>query len=184
MDSPKLSILIPTLEARSIQHTALRDSLYKQGLDGVEVLSFQNKGEKSIGYFRNTLLEWAKGQYVCFIDDDDMVSSDYIPKTLKALESNPTNLSLRGVITWKGEKPEIFEHSIKYNCYRTTENYIKYERYPNHLNVIRADIAKKFLFPDKSFSEDTEWATQVFNSGLLKQEVFIEDVLYHYKFNK
>ena len=79
---------------------------------------------------------------------------------------------------------KIFEHSIDYKEYKTNPPTfaITYERYPNHLNVIKTDIAKQFKFPEISFGEDTSFATQVFKSGLLKTEGYIGDVIYHYKY--
>jgi hypothetical protein len=89
---------------------------------------------------------------------------------------------LRGIITFDGETPELFEHSIKYKEYKTVDNPVKYERYPNHLNCIKSSIAKQFKFPEINHGEDTDWATQIFNSGLIKTEHYIDSVMYHYNF--
>ena len=179
----KLSILIPTLTDRIESFNKLYHSLNTQANDEVEILTLSDSGEATIGTKRNLLLEAAKGDYVCFVDDDDFVSSDYVETLLKAIESEPDCVSLRGVITWKGENPEIFEHSITYHAYHTNENRVasvKYERYPNHLNCIKASIAKQFTFPEWNHGEDTDWATQIYNSGKLLTEVRIDKVLYHY----
>lgn len=174
-----LSILIPTIPERALMFNKLYAELCRQGFGkGVELLSCDENW--SIGAKRNYLLDKAKGEYLCFIDDDDMVASDYIDTLLKALESKPDCVSLRGVITWDGNNPELFEHSIKYKAYVTTTNPIKYERYPNHLNAIKSSIAKQFKFPEINHGEDTDWATQIHNSGMLKKEVYIDKVLYHY----
>lgn len=180
----KLSILIPTLTDRTESFNKIYHQLNTQANDEVEIVSLVDSGELNIGAKRNILLERAKGDYVCFADDDDEVSSDYVETLLNAIESSPDCVSLRGVITWKGKNPEIFEHSIKYDAYNTTDNTIKYERYPNHLNCIKSSIAKRFKFPETSFGEDTDWATQVKNSGLLKKEIFVDKVLYHYLYTK
>lgn len=140
------------------------------------------KGPESIGEKRNKLLDRALGKYLCFIDSDDWVSNDYVSVVMRAIQSDPDCLSLRGIYTTDGQNPEVFEHSLKYSAWRTTNNTIKYERYPNHLNVIKSDIAKRFRFPDKNFGEDHDWSTLVYKSGLLKTEVYIDQVLYHYKY--
>ena len=180
----KLSILIPSLTDRAEQKDKLVAHLEKQCTPDVEVRELVDSGELTIGAKRNILLESALGEYVCFVDDDDRVSMDYIPTLLKAIESKPDCVSLRGVITWKGENPEIFEHSIRYDEYKTTDNAIRYERYPNHLNCIKAEIAKQFKFPETSFGEDTDFATQIKKSGLLKKEIFVDKILYHYLYTK
>lgn len=185
----KLSILIPTIERRKDLLTKLLTEINYQcesysGLVEVNINRCEPQ-EQTIGEKRNWLLQTARGEYVCFVDDDDTISSTYIQDIMEGLKSNPDCLSLRGVITWDGANPELFEHSIKYNSYITHTlpvNGIKYERYPNHLNVIKASIAKQFKFPELNHGEDTDWATQLRDSGLLKKEVYIDRVLYHYQF--
>jgi len=41
----------------------------------------------TIGAKRNQLLHRAKGDYVAFVDDDDLVSSDYVNKVLSAVST-------------------------------------------------------------------------------------------------
>ena len=182
----KLSILICTIPSREESLNRLLDEIQKQvdanSSNNIIELWYDFNPTKLIGDKRNDLIELAQGDYVCFIDDDDMISQDYIETLLKGIETNPDCISLRGVITWNGERPEIFEHSIKYNEYKTTENQIKYERYPNHLNCIKASIAKQFKFPSSNFGEDTDWATKLHKSGLLKKEYYTDKILYHYLF--
>ena len=182
----KLSILILTIEKRKLY---LKDLLYTLKMqvktDDVEVLINYNENT-SIGRKRNQLLEQAKGEYVCFFDDDDMPSNDYIETLLKAIETNPDCVSLRGIMTTNGSNPEIFEHSIRYKKYKTNEKAkypeVKYERYPNHISCIKSSIAKQFKFPEINHGEDTDFATQIFKSGLLKKEFYVDSVLYYYKY--
>lgn len=183
-----LSILIPTLPDRAASFNNLFFELNFQiemqnafGL--VEIITDDSdKNIKSIGKKRNDLLSRANGEYICFIDDDDKVANNYIRLLLKALLNKPDCVSLKGVITTDGQMPRVFEHSIKYTEYKTTHNLVTYERYPNHLNTIKSSIAKQFKFPEINFGEDTDWATQIKDSGLLKKEVHIDEILYYYQF--
>ena len=183
----KLSILIPTLSSRANECMRLVDILLDQieraELFGiVEVVTLYDSGEKTIGTKRNELIQMSKGEYVCFIDDDDEITTNYIDLIMEGIYKRVDCCSLRGVITWDGVKPEVFEHSIKYENYTTTENPIKYERYPNHLNCIRKSIAYDFKFPEINHGEDTDWASQIKRSGRIKTEHYIDNVIYHYKF--
>ena|SRR3990167_6594986 len=183
-----LSILIPSIISRAKELNSLRMELDRQiitaeAIGKVEVITHIDNGEMSIGKKRNELLQKAKGNYVSFFDDDDTPASTYISKILDCIKTGCDNCSMTGVITWDGERPELFEHSIKYNAYKTNETgAIKYERYPNHLNVIKSKIAKQFSFPEINHGEDTDFATQIFNSGLLKKETKIDGILYHYNY--
>ena len=78
--------------------------------------------------------------------------------------------------------PEFFEHSIRYKSYSTTDNIIKYERFPNHLNCIKKSIANQITYPEINHGEDTDFAHKLYASGLIKTEHYIDNVLYHYKF--
>lgn len=161
---------------------SLIEELERQQRTNVEL--FWDRSEiKTIGQKRNDLMKKAQGEYSCFIDDDDLISEDYIQEIVKGCKSGKDCISLRGVITWDGGRPETFEHSIKYESYKTNVvGDVKYERYPNHLNAIKTSIAKQFVFPEINHGEDSDWATQIRNSGLLKTEYYIDKVLYHYQF--
>ena len=186
MDSQiKLSILIPTIESR---HEMLLD-LVDRLLDQADELGVTNQleiiplhGTETIGEKRNMLLEMAEGRYICFFDDDDTPSDTYIRNVFEGIAMDKDCISLRGVITFDGENPSIFEHSIKYTAYKETDNDVRYERYPNHLNAIKSDIAKQFKFPSSNFGEDKAWADLIFESGLIRSEHFVNEVIYHYNF--
>lgn len=187
MSEPLLSILICTLPKREYMFRELVVFLSSQVIDfdegAIEIL-FDDSEVDSIGEKRNRLMGRAKGKWLCAIDDDDKVSSNYIKLLLEATESDCDCASLKGEITIDGGIPEIFEHSIKYNEWKTNPkgSDIRHERFPNHLNLVKASIAKQFQFPEKNFSEDFDWSTELHNSGLLRIEHYIPDVIYFYNF--
>lgn len=179
-----LSILIPTIKKRKLVFNRLMTELVRQIGDlPIEIIHTDEEPPVTIGTKRNKLLSLAKGKYVCFFDDDDYPTEDYIPTIFEGIIKDVDCVYLRGVMTTNGKNPEIFEHSIKYNLYKTTGNEIKYERFPNHLNTIRASIAKQFKFPESNWGEDTQWATLVFQSGLIKTEHYSDKILYQYLYN-
>lgn len=188
MSKPKLSILIchqPDKPERVKFLSRLKQIVWPQLQLDAEMIIHDGIG-MSIGQKRNELLQDAEGEYVCFIDDDDIVSDNYVELLMEGINKEVDCCSLKGIITEDGKNPLIFEHSLKYGAYRTVTDspvdQVRYERYPNHLNCIRTDIAKQFRFPETNHGEDTDWATQIHKSGLLKTEHYIPEVIYYYEY--
>ncbi len=201
---PKLSILIPTTPDRckfiiqlkaqfNHQLTFVKDEMhfldvnihyhyYTFGDHGVEIIYYEDNKVYSIGYKRNMLLNISHGEYTAFIDSDDRISENYFDLIFEGIEKGVDCCSLKGIITENGNNPLVFEHSIKYKEYLTNSqgHEVRYERYPNHLNCIKASIAKRFKFPEVNHGEDTDWATQIFKSGLIKTEHYIPEIIYYY----
>ena len=182
----RLSVLICTMVKRKALFDVLMVELSRQieyyNLVGeVEVLSECDGGELSIGAKRNLLLGRAKGDYVCSIDDDDWVDSEYMSKIIEALKSDPDCVQIIGMMNTDGYNQTRFEHSILHPTYYDHQGI--YYRYPNHLNPIRRDIAIQFKFPETNFGGDTEWATQIRDSALLQREEPIDKVIYHYRYS-
>lgn len=180
------SILICTLDSRVEKFSQLYLDLLKQIKDNklqkkVEILFFKDNKKYSVGYKRNMLLHQSRGKYVCFVDDDDKVHENYIKMIYEKLKAKPDCLSLQGIITISGENPKKFIHSVAYKSFY--EKGGVYYRPPNHLNVIRRDIAIKFKFPEINYGEDSDWAMQICKSGLLKNEAKITIPYYFYLFD-
>lgn len=186
----KLSLLLPTIKRHGKYLAYLIPELrsqIRQYENEVEILIDSSEVD-TIGEKRNRLLDRAQGEYLAFIDADDKVSERYISLLMEGINKGVDCCSLKGIITTNGEDYHYFEHSIRYKQYKTNNGTkfefgdICYERFPNHLSCIKSSIAKRFKFPEKNWGEDTDWATAIFNSGLLKTEHYISEVLYHYRY--
>jgi glycosyltransferase involved in cell wall biosynthesis len=148
--------------------------------DFFEVLISDNSKEKTIGTKRNELLANATKKYLCFIDDDDLVSFDYAATLGNATKSDKDCISLIGEISIDGAKPKLFYHSVKYTMAFETDK--SYFRPPNHLNCIKSEIAKNFSFKEINHGEDMDWAMQMVNSKALKSEFEIQYPIYFYEY--
>jgi glycosyltransferase involved in cell wall biosynthesis len=134
----------------------------------------------NVGRKRNILLQKASGDFVVFIDDDDEIHDNYIDAFMNAIESNPDAdcIGYRGYITFDGTSRKDWVISIK--CKTWYEENGVYYRTPNHISPVKRSIAMQVMFPEIEFGEDSEYSQGIY--PLLKEEVFIDEQLYHYKF--
>ena len=185
--SKRLSILICSLRKRKESRNDLLSVLNVQPQTDIEILVEIDEGQMSIGAKRNLLLQRAQGDYVAFVDDDDIVSLNYVNAILSAVSTSPDCCSLMGEISHRmsirvGRKKQrqkfkhIFIHSIAYNYWFEKDGI--YYRCPNHLNAIKREIALKVGFPEKNTGEDLAFSTKIYS--LLKTEVQISGILYYY----
>lgn len=185
-----LSILILTTPDRKEHVDKLIHCLEKQRIMLHESVKYRvqilvNSDEDvPIGVKRNDLLLNAPGKYVCFIDDDDRISDNYLALLFDGIFQDVDCCNLKGIYYKDGVEEANFEHSLKYDHY--FEEMVDGKRLlcrpPNHLNMIRAEIAKKFPFPCTSYGEDTDWAMEICKSGLIQTEHEIQSILYYYDY--
>ena len=179
----KLSILIPTLEDRKESLAGLRAELDRQvGKRNVEVLHLSDNRQMSIGQKRNMLLNQSQGEYVAFVDDDDMVFPDYVDKVLNALVKNPDCTSLTGEIVFSDGYSRPFIHSLRYTQWIDDHGNKVYYRPPNHLNAVRRSIALQVGFPPWNSGEDRSFSMGIRHH--LKTEQWIDGCIYTYRCRK
>ena len=146
-----------------------------------EVLLDIDRGSKSIGAKRNSLLSKAAGEYLSFIDDDDIVGDNYFEHAFKGIEQGVDACGLTGIITEDGQNPKKFVHSMRYDSWYEKDGV--YYRNNNHLNVVKSSIAKQMHFPETNQGEDHDYSKQLLASGLIKTEYWDEnEVIYHYDY--
>lgn len=173
----RFSILICSLDDRKLLLNRLLAKLMKQMKENVEIIINSDDGKISIGKKRNLLLADSKGDYIAFVDDDDLVSDDYISKILKALKSNPDCCGIEGEITFASRnKKNKFIHSIRYKHWYKKEGV--YFRCPNHLSPVKRELALKVGFIDTNTGEDKAYSLSLL--PFLKNEVFIDNTIYFY----
>jgi len=173
----RFSILICSLEDRKKSLNRLLGTLQPQKTDEVEILIEVDNGKITTGAKRNLLLKKATGDYVAFVDDDDLVSEDYISKILEAIKTNPDCCGMEGKITFQKRKvTKKFIHSMKYKAW-FEENKIYY-RCPNHISPVKRELALQVMFPDIAREEDKSYSLRLID--LLKTEVYIKGPIYFY----
>jgi glycosyltransferase involved in cell wall biosynthesis len=176
-----LSILIPTMPKRGGLLKRLLNVLQPQCTDEVEILIYSDEGRITTGRKRNDLIKQAKGQYIVFVDDDDIVSDTYVSDILNAATKNPDCITFRGWMETDGTNRKEFRLSINYPYTAVWENGNEiYLRYPNHITPVKREIALQVPFLNVTMGEDYAWATELHKRKLLTTEVHINKPLYFY----
>jgi len=178
----KLSILILSLESRSHLLSRLINELEKQISenqlsDKVETLTYVDSGEKTIGSKRNYLKSIANGEYIVFIDDDDMVSEDYLTQILKAINGG---YDLINFFVEKYIDNKIQETLI---CPNPTIDGIQIQNiffWTNLLHICphKRILANQIEFPNINNWEDLEYSRKL--SCLITSQFKVEKILYYY----
>ena len=158
--TPKLlSILIPSLAKRTDFLNRLLCLLDHQLTEAVEVLVNIDNGASKIGEKRNALLRAAGGDYVCFIDDDDRVTDDYVQQMLKGIALGVDVVSIQGILREVGGDRGLDGTFIDkpYQPWQTVKDDTGkiYLRGVQHLDAMKREIALSVLFEPRSFGEDS-----------------------------
>jgi glycosyltransferase involved in cell wall biosynthesis len=173
--APRLSVLIATIGRRNNRFIELIEYLTNMAKDfDVEIIAYWNNGEEPIGKIRQSLVENAVGDYVCFIDDDDWVPDYYLAEIFKAMGKDYIGFQVELFEKDKQLKP-VF-HSIRYGVWHDDEK--GFYRGVTHLNPIRRQLALLGDFANQGIGEDANWARSL--RSLVQTENYIDKIMYYY----
>jgi len=181
----KLNILICTIPTRENEFNLLKHHLQSQinelGVQKqVSILSKLDNKQISVGAKRQLLLEEATADYIVFIDDDDMIPYYYVDKILEAIKLSPDCIGFR--IECTGTSGKTASASNKWDDWAENVGGFDYVRTIYHKTPVKREIALAIGYEDKRFGEDYCYSKRLKESGLLKNEVFIDKVMYEYRY--
>jgi hypothetical protein len=177
------TIMIPTIVGRESNLYTLLESIEdrkKRICPSLKIevqLSFDNR-EKKIGTKRQELLKSAKGKYISFIDDDDLVTDSYFEDALATIQGEYHVCRLRGQMN-----QYTFTHSIENTLDKPMCEGDVFLRPPNHLNIMLSDVGKLFSFKDAIRGEDLDWTIRLAKSQFLQKEYISDPSRIHYIYN-
>lgn len=180
------SILIPTIPGREAGLLNLTESIREKisricpALRYQLCINFDGK-ESSIGMKRQALLEEAKGKYLSFIDDDDEITDAYIEDLWAMIQGGFDTMRL-----WGQMSQYRFVHSTEMTLsspMATADEPPVFQRPPNHLNPMLADMAKLVPFKDAVHGEDLDWTLSLFRTKYLETEYRSDPSRTHYIYN-
>lgn len=189
MPSPTWTILIPTIGQRAASFRALLDRLLSQTepyAGRVRILAGFNNGSPPLPELRQRMVEAVATDYLSFVDDDDMVSPDFVSAVMSALEQRPDYVGFQVNYFADGRLRGVIDHSLRHGGWREEKNPYRWLRDITHINPIRSEVAKAARFDVVAGGqvEDRPWVAQVRNSGSLKVETYIPRPLYDYLWSR
>lgn len=189
VESPiTLSILVPSVHSRrdtfgpKIQNQLFGqwEALPPDDRERVEILMLTDTKSMMLGHKRNVMVNMAQGEYVQFIDDDDRVEPDMMSEILRAIdESSPDVVTFLVNVSLDGAAPKVCRYSKDFKQDQDTKT--EYQRIPNHICVVRRELALQVTFPSITYREDAGYSKLLL--PLLKTEHAIGKVLYHYDYS-
>jgi len=180
------SILIPTIPGREASLARLVDSIREKvaricpDLRYEFCISFDNK-EATVGAKRQGLLKEAKGKYLAFIDDDDEITDAYIEDLWAMYQGGYHTMRLCGKM---GQYSFVHSTSIGLSSLiATSDTPPVFQRPPDHLYPMLADMAKLVRFKDAKRGEDLDWALTLMRTEYIQTEYRSDPSRVHYIYN-
>jgi hypothetical protein len=177
-------ILIVTLVRRRQFLARLMRRLEPQLNSRVNVYTLEDQGAETIGTKRKRLLEAADEPWLCFVDDDDLVSEDYVSSICGALDENPDVVGFKLRYLEDGVLKGTSMHSVQSKAWSTQrkDGLDLHYRTPNHLNPVRTEMARSISFKPMNTGEDADYSHRLFKAYPDMREVFIDKFLYTYEY--
>lgn len=185
-----LSVLIPTIPERAVRFTNLYNELHRQleyiqtfhaSLGHVEILVNAEKkyldGGPSIGEKREELVRRAEGKYLCFCDDDETVSPNYLETLVRLCQTNVDVVTFRAMVKLKTFWA-LVEMRFEYKNNDQISPDFTVRRPPWHMCPVKSVYAKLQQFKHVNDAEDFEWMNRVLE--MCTSSVFTDRILFQY----
>ena len=186
------SILVPTLPERTGHLTNLMGRLSRQLKDKpVELIVFGDNRQRPVGDKRNLMMDICQGRFLTHLDDDDLVSEDYVNCILQQIKETPDAdvVCISSQADLGDDMPFIVRTSLEFenedsNIKKKKIALTEYDyrpdirRKPWHWCIWKTEIARQGRFPTVFMAEDWIWVQQVV--PLCKKEAILDRVLHYY----
>lgn len=185
----QLSILMPTIPERKERFDRLFSEVHRQyryckkvhpTLGVVQIITDESKkyfdGGPTIGGKRQALINEADGKYLCFLDDDEEVSPDYVETLLRLCYASKDVCTFNNV-----SKFDNYWCVVRLSLANNENEQARpgiINRRPWHICPVRTELAKQVKFPESNYGEDWVWFGQVL--AMCQSEEHTESILHCY----
>lgn len=152
---------------------------YEKRYQNIKVIHKKNSG---LGFARNTGLEYAKGEYIVFLDGDDFVGKNHLSNLYNCIKANKADTCLCGYTRYKKDGSEIKHKHIYANQCFDKENIVR--------KIIPKLCGKK---PDKTDDIEMSVCMAMFSNKIIKnntlrfpseREMISEDLIFGLEYYK
>ncbi len=146
----------------------------------VELIAILDNQRRVIGDKRNDLVRCARGEYLVFVDDDDVVPDDFVAALLQGMDANPQadcitfdrHVYFNGQFSHRAEcRVGVPESPIQHGHCTAA---------PNHIALWRTGLAREVSFPSLNMGCDNAWYDQALRR--VRRHGHIDRVLYEYHY--
>lgn len=185
-----LSIIMLSVPERQKEFKSLRDKVKEQidtlhsqhpTLGQVEIVPILTdkfiNGGPSIGKKRGMGLQHATGKYVCWLDDDDDISPDYVETIVRLAESNADVLTFNNISRF-----DTFWCVVQMSLQIAYDDQVEpgfIWRRPYHVCAFKRDNILDVAFPDANWDEDTAFIQEALKR--CKTQARSNRILHEYK---
>lgn len=133
---------------------------------------------------RNTGLRKAKGEYIQFFDDDDLMYPDMIKKRLDILRANSADYVACNMEYFEGSPSNIIRRTNIDKIEHTLESHLFNKGCPTPIFLVKREIIDKIGLwnPDVKRHQDLEYFLRLF--GLEANGIYVPDVLIGIRIHK
>jgi glycosyltransferase involved in cell wall biosynthesis len=166
-----LSIIMITIPERAERFNWLKNKVQKQisecqkthrtlgQIEIVEVMTPKFKdGGGSIGRKRQTGLDQSKGEYVCWLDDDDDIAPNYVEEVVRMANKGADVCTFSSMCRFDNFWMVAEMHFNTKHDDQARPAIIK--RRPWHVCAFRRGVLEGVNFPDANWDEDTKFIEQ------------------------
>ncbi len=147
---------------------------YQKEYEGIRVYHQENKG---VSFARNKGIELACGDYICFLDNDDIVHPRMYEELYQAIEDTNSPIAIgKTIIKEVDQEPKVILEvpriANEKNIAISYDEMIKRKHANGYENIyfvaiwnkmIRSDLVKEHLFPANNYYEDTAHTRMIYS---------------------
>lgn len=177
---PNLELIV--IDDKSTDSTAEIAAQYASKYPNIKLIV--NGKNALVGYSRNIGVLSSTGEYIAFIDADDMYRNDYLEKLVSALEEKQVNIAMCKHRQFIGKKCTSKDNSsgrVKVINVKQNPKFLLKARGYCWNKLYKREIFNRLSFPINITFEDIPFAYPALVLG--EDIAFVDEELYHYRRN-